>query len=156
DTCSPGVQGLAREPAEEGVGCRAWMVDRSGLGDHQRRAAEGALTVVLAHPAGGSAVDGPGALHSRHDEPVPQAQLPDLQRLQQRRDVRAGGFSPSLKNLCHALSATPDRLPTLIIAALIIAAFRPAAKWAASAEPRDDLRGDLLHVPGDVVQRREQ
>src|SRR5215469_13981964 len=145
DTCSPGIPGLRREPAEDGVRCRAGMVDRAGFGDHERRTAEDAATVVLAQPGAGSAVDTPGALHPRHDEPVGKAQLPDLQRLQQRRDVRARGLSPSLKTFCHALSATPDRSPTPIIAA-----FRLAAKWAASPDLRDDLRGDLLHVLGDV------
>jgi hypothetical protein len=90
DARPPRVRGAGVEPGEHAIRGRARMVDRASLGDHQRRPAEGTAAVVLAQPVAGSSVDAPEPLHPRHDEPVPQPQPPNLQRLQQRRDVRVG------------------------------------------------------------------
>src|SRR5215469_10969748 len=94
------------------------MVDRAGLRDHQRRPAEDAAPVVLAQPMVRGTVYAPHTLHAGHHEPALQMHLPDVERLQQRREVIACGTDRPVLTLRHSVPFRPRGYsPTSIIAA---------------------------------------
>jgi len=87
---SPRLARVGRDPGERRVLRGAWMVDGARLGDNQGSTAKHAAPVVLPQPDVRRAVDAPVPLHTGHDEPAPQPQTANLERLQQRRDVVVG------------------------------------------------------------------
>ena len=106
---------VGRDPRERRVLRGARMIDGARLGNNQRGAAKHAAAVVLAQPEVRGAVSAPVALHSRHDEPVPQSQAANLERLEERGDVVVGRRYRRLVKLGHAHSPSAAPLGFCVI-----------------------------------------